>query len=188
MNTSRPVARRAEALMTRFGLSYEHLLGLRFAVNVFIGTTIVWIVLQLIGITNPIWAIASMVAASDPDPIEARRMFKCRVINVIVGCATGMVFILIGGTSPWILPLALAIAVLLSTYIVRVKTMWRQAPITTAIIVAAALTYHSAEFGITEGLHKVAEVLFGCVVGVLVSLLTARLWLVKRPQEEKPAQ
>jgi uncharacterized membrane protein YccC len=175
--------------MTRLGLSYEHLLGVRFAVNVFIATTIVWIVLQLMGVaTSPIWAIASMLAACDPDPIEARRLFKGRIINVIVGCATGMAFILIGGRSPWMLPVSLAATVLLSAYIIRVKAMWRQAPITTAIIIAAALTYHSTDFGLMQGLQKVAEVLFGCVVGVLVSLLTARFWLVQPPRQDKPVQ
>jgi hypothetical protein len=32
----------AEALMRRFGLTQEHLVGIRFAINVAIATTIVW--------------------------------------------------------------------------------------------------------------------------------------------------
>jgi len=48
----------------------------RFAINVFIATTIVWSTLKLLGDSNPIWAIASMVAASDPQPEEARRLFR----------------------------------------------------------------------------------------------------------------
>jgi hypothetical protein len=48
-----------------FGLPRD-LTGVRFAVNVFIGATIVWYVLERIADTNAIWAIASMVAASDP--------------------------------------------------------------------------------------------------------------------------
>ena len=42
------------------------IIGIRFALNVFIATTIVWYVLENIADTNPIWAIASMIAASDP--------------------------------------------------------------------------------------------------------------------------
>ena len=61
--------------MDRYGLSYAHLLGIRFAINAFIATTIVWFTLRWLGVGNPIWAIASMVAAADPEPIEARRMF-----------------------------------------------------------------------------------------------------------------
>ena len=165
-------------------LRYQHLLGVRFAVNVFIATTIVWFSLRLVGDSNPIWAIASMVAASDPDPEEARRMFVSRLINVFVGCAVGLVFLVVGGTSPWVLPLALAVTVLVSTYLVRVKTMWRQGPITAAVVIAAALTSHSAEIGMHEGLHKVAEVIFGCLVGMLVSVFMARLWRVPAPGDE----
>ena len=169
---------RAEALLKRLGLSSEHLVGLRFAINVALATTIVWNVLQAIGDRNPIWAIASMVAASDPEPDEARRLFKCRLINVAVGSAAGLVFLLLGGTEDWILPLALAATVLVSSYVIRIKTMWRQAPITAAVVIAAAITSESSAFGIQRGLHKVAEVVFGCLVGVTVSLVMSKVWLI----------
>ncbi len=38
------------------------------------------------------------------------------------------------------IPVAPAITVLISAYLVRVQTMWRQAPITTAIVIAAEFT------------------------------------------------
>ena len=184
MIMTRPGVRQAEALMKRFGLAEAHLLGMRFAVNVAIATTIVWHTLQAIGDSNPIWAIASMIAASDPQPDEARRMFKSRLINVAVGSATGFIFLVVGGTQSWILPLALAAAVLVSTYVVRIKTMWRQAPITAAVVIAAAAASGSFAFGVVQGLHKVAEVVFGCLVGMVVSLAMSRVWLIRTPTEE----
>ena len=171
----------AEALMKRLGLT--DLVGLRFAVNVALATTITWNVLQAIGDRNPIWAIASMVAASDPQPEEALRMFKCRLINVAVGSAAGFIFLLVGGTQSWILPLAMAATVLVSSYVVRVKTMWRQAPITAAVVIASALTANSSAIGIAQGLHKVAEVVFGCLVGMTVSLVMSKAWLIQPPPE-----
>jgi uncharacterized membrane protein YccC len=162
------------------------LVGLRFAINVALATTIVWSVLQAIGDPNPIWAIASMIAASDPQPDEARRMFRCRLVNVSVGGAVGLVFLLVGGREHWILPLALATTVLISSYIVRIKTMWRQAPITAALVIASAITSESSTIGIQQGLHKVAEVVFGCLVGVAVSLIMSRLWLI-RPSSDQTA-
>jgi uncharacterized membrane protein YccC len=172
-------ARRAEAIRQRLGISYEQLVGLRFAVNVFIATSIVWFTLRSLGVSSPIWAIASMVAASDPEPLEARRMFRSRLINVAVGCATGFVFVLLAGYTPWMLPLALGVTVVISTWVIRVKTMWRQAPITAAIVIAAGLTHGSAAVGIEKGLQKVAQVVFGSLVGMLVSLFTNRLWLIR---------
>jgi uncharacterized membrane protein YccC len=170
---------KAEALMKRLGLSFDHILAMRFAVNVTIATTIVWFTLRYIDDTSPIWAIASMVAASDPQPIEARRMFRSRLINVLVGCAVGLLFLVIGGGKEWILPIALGVTVLVSSFIVRVKTMWRQAPITVAVVIAAGAVQNSTLAGLGKGLHKVGEVIFGCLVGLLVSLLMSKVWLIQ---------
>jgi uncharacterized membrane protein YccC len=160
------------------------LLGVRFAVNVFIASAILWYLLRHVADTNPIWSIASMVAASEPQVKEAARMFRSRIINVLVGCAVGLVFLLVGGSSEWKLPLALAVAVLVSSYVIHIQTMWRQAPITAAIVIAARLTHHSKLSGIEHGLHKVMEVLLGCVMGIVVSWLMSRVW----PMPEVPAK
>ena len=110
-------------------------------------------------------------------------MFKCRLINVAVGSAIGLIFLVVGGTQEWVLPLALAATVLVSTYVVRVKTMWRQAPITAAVVIAAAAANDSSAIGIVQGLHKVAEVVFGCLVGMVVSLAMSKVWLIRTPTE-----
>ena len=90
---------------------------------------------------NPIWAISAMLASSDPHVSEAFKSVRGRVINAVLGCATGLAFLLLGGafdaSRDWKLPLALAVTALLSSYIVRVRVMWRQAPITAAIVVAS---------------------------------------------------
>ncbi len=183
MSSTRPGSRAAEALLKRYSLTHDHLLGMRFAINVFIATSIVWFTLRTIGDSNPIWAIASMVAASDPQPEEARRLFRSRLINVLVGCAVGFGLLLLGGRSDWLIPTALAATVLVSTYVVRIKTMWRQAPITAAVVIAAGLAGTSTLAGVERGLHKVAEVIFGCLVGIIVSWLMSKVWLVQ-PKEE----
>ena len=158
-------------------------LGLRFAINVFIGSTITWYTLSRFADTNPIWAIASMIAASDPQVVEAARMFKCRITNVLVGCAVGLLVLVVGGSSEWKLPLALAVTVLVSTYVIQIQTMWRQAPITAAIVIAAGLTSHSKLTGVEHGLHKVAEVIFGCLVGLVVSWAMSKVWpIAERPK------
>ena len=48
--------------------------------------------------------------------------------------------------------------------------------ITEGIVIAAGLTHHSKRSGIEHGVHKVAEVIFGCLVVLLVSLLMAKIW------------
>ena len=109
------------------------------------------------------------------------------MINVLVGCAVGFCFLLFGSRSRWMIPLTLGTTVLVSTYLVRVKTMWRQAPITASIVIAAGIASASSKVGMVRGLHRVAEVIFGSLVGVLVSWLMSQLWMVRRPEERASA-
>ena len=67
--------------MMSLGLPRD-LSGIRFALNVFIAATIVWYAMERIADTNAIWAIASMVAASDPRVEEAARAKNCRADGV----------------------------------------------------------------------------------------------------------
>jgi len=179
------LSRKTEALAERLGFPHDHLYGLRFAVNVFLATAIVWFTLRRISDSDPIWAIASMIASSDPQPEEARRLFHSRLVNVLVGCAVGFGFLLLGRPSHWTVPFALAFTVLISTSLVRIKTMWRQAPITAAIVLAAGISVNSTLGGVYRGLHKVAEVIFGAMVGVLVSWLMSKVWLIPQPEKTK---
>ena len=174
----------ADSQLARWLPKFRHdIVGIRFALNVCIATAIVWYALANLADTNPIWAIASMIAASDPQVTEAVRMFRSRIINVLVGCVVGLIFVVIGGPSEWKLPIALAVTVLISSYVIHIPTMWRQAPITAAIVIAAGLSSHSELSAIEHGLHKVAEVLFGCLVGLLVSWLMSKVWPITKPAD-----
>ena len=170
------------------GFAKRDLLGVRFAVNVFLASAILWYLLRHVAETNPIWSIASMIAASEPQVKEAERMFRSRMINVLVGCAVGLLFVLVGGASDWTLPLALAVTVLISSYVIRIQTMWRQAPITAAIVISTGLTDHSKVSGVEHGLHKVGEVLLGCMMGLLVSWIMSRVWPLPEVQAKAAAE
>jgi hypothetical protein len=92
--------------------------------------------------------------------------------------AVGLLVLVVGGSSEWKLPLALAVTVLVSSYVIQVQTMWCQAPITAAIVIAGGLTHHSKLTGVEHGLHKVAEVIFGCLVGLVVTWAVSKIWPV----------
>ncbi len=164
-------------------------LGVRFALNVFFATIVVWGLLSLFfPRANPIWAVASMIAASDPVMKQALKMFRSRFINTMVGSAVGLLFIVVGDPSPWKLPFALATTVLLSTYVVRIPVMWRQAPITAAIIIAGSLHPPPGLTARELGLLRVAEVLLGSAVGIAVSWLMATVWpIADGARAPKPA-
>ena len=150
--------------------------GIHYAVSIFIATAVLWLVVKHLAEANPIWAISSMVATSDPLMKTAVLTFRSRIINAFAGCLIGLLFIAIGGTRVITLPLAMAVTVLLSSYVIRIPTMWRQAPITAAFVIAAGLEHHSRILGLKAGAGRMAEVLFGCVVGLVVAWCVAMLW------------
>jgi uncharacterized membrane protein YccC len=152
------------------------LLGVHLAANIFVATSALWLVLRLGAETNPIWAISAMIPAVDPQMKQALTNFRGRIFNALLGCATGLLFLLVGGAHEWTLPVALSATVLLSSYVVRIPAMWRQAPITAAIIIAAGLTHHSKLSGVEIGLKRVGEVMLGCVMGLLVTWLMSKIW------------
>jgi uncharacterized membrane protein YccC len=114
---------------------------------------------------------------------------RSRLINAVLGCATGLAFLMLGGSAggstDWKLPLALAVTSLISSYIVRVPVMWRQAPITAALVVASGIEHHSREVSIEIGLRRVGEVLLGCLVGLAVSWLLSKIWPLPEPPASK---
>jgi uncharacterized membrane protein YccC len=154
--------------------------GVHLAVNVFVATSLLWIVIRKWAGLNPIWAISAMLASSDPHVNVAAKHVRSRLINAVLGCATGLAFLMLGGwlggAKDWKLPLALAATAFISSYIVRVPVMWRQAPITAAIVVASGIEQHSDTVSVEIGLRRVAEVLFGCLLGLAVSWLMSKIW------------
>jgi uncharacterized membrane protein YccC len=164
-------------------------LGIHFAARIFVATIVVWLLLRLWTDASPIWAISSMIATSDPHVEVALKTFRERIINTFIGCVVGLAVLALGGSHSLKLPIALAISVLVSSYIVRIQVMWRQAPITAAIVIAGALTHHAKLTGMEAGLRKVAEVMMGCVVGLGVTWVASKVWpLPEAKKADAPAK
>jgi hypothetical protein len=85
------------------------------------------------------------------------------------------------------MPIALALTVLLPTYVVRVPVMRPQAPITAAIVIASGVSHQSRVWGIEHGLLKVAEVISGRLVGIGVSRGMSKTWPLAPPRIAPPA-
>jgi hypothetical protein len=157
--------------------------GIHFAANVFIATPLLWLILRTFANLNPIRAISSMIAASDPVVKQAVKTVRSRIINSLVGCSVGLVVRVLGGSHDLKLPLAMAVAVLVSSYVVRQQVMLRRAPIAAAIVIASDLEKHSKLTGVELGVRRDGEVLLGCIVGVRVSWAMSKAWPLPPPAE-----
>jgi uncharacterized membrane protein YccC len=160
--------------------------GIHYAVSIFFATAVLWLSVHALAKANPVWAISSMVATSDPLMKTALMILRSRIINTLVGCAIGLAFIAIGGARMITLPLAMAVTVLVSSYFVRIQTMWRQAPISCAFVIAAGFEHHSRINGIKAGAQRMAEVIFGCVVGLAAAWFVSVVWPLPDPASANP--
>jgi uncharacterized membrane protein YccC len=168
-------------LLDRLTKGDEH--GIHYAVSIFLATAVLWALSEKVMQSNPIWAISSMVATSDPLMKQAVMMMRARIINTVVGCLIGLLFIAIGGPALIMLPIAMAVTVLLSSYVVRIQMMWRQAPISAAFVISAGLEHHTRRNGLIAGGDRMVEVLAGCIVGIIAAWVVSVVW----PLPEVPA-
>lgn len=157
--------------------------GVHYAVRIFLGSSILWYLLQVLADTNPIWAISSMVAVTEGQVQLARANFRARIANTCIGGAVGLIFLLVAGPRHWVLPLALAITVLVSSYVLRVPTYWRIAPVTAALVVASSVQQHTRGGGLEAGLHRVGEVFLGSAMALIVAFVMAKIWPPPMPSK-----
>src|SRR5262245_48330400 len=120
-------------------------IGLHYAVRICIGTTAVWLLLRSLGDADAdaIWAVISVIVATEPQMQTAVFAFMSRIVNTVIGCTIGLTFLLVAGPEVWVLPLALTVTVLVCTYLVRLSSSWRLAPATAAIIIASGVVEQS---------------------------------------------
>jgi uncharacterized membrane protein YccC len=181
----KPIRGAGMKILDRLTQGDEH--GIHYAVSIFLATAALWVLSRRVMQSNPIWAISSMVATSDPLMKQAVLMMRARIINTVVGCLIGLLFIAIGGTALIMLPVAMAVTVLLSSYVVRIQMMWRQAPISAAFVIFAGLEHHTRRNGLIAGGDRMIEVLGGCLVGIVVAWIVSVVWpLPDRPAPPSP--
>jgi len=166
----------------RFNADQWH--GVHLAVNVFIATTILWLVLRLAAGVNPIWGITAMLSASEPFVKKAAFTSRGVIRNTVIGCVVGLVFVVFGRGLEWSLPIALMATVFLSLYLFQVKVMWQHAPLTAAIVIATNIEGLPNVTPFEAGIKRVFEVLFGCAVGLSVSVLMSHIWPPPEPEQQ----
>ena len=88
----------------------------------------------------------------------------------------GLLFVLVAGPRHVVLPLALGVTVLVSSYVFQVPRYWRIAPTTAALVVASSLEHQSRRFGLQVSVHRLVEVMLGSFMAVMVAYVMAKIW------------
>ena len=164
-------------------LIHHDVMGLHYAVRIFIGTTAVWLLLRSVGDAYAVWAVISVIVVTEPQMQTAWLTLGSRIVNTVIGCTMGLIFLLLAGPEIWVLPLGLTATVLVCTYVVRLSSSWRLAPATAALIIASAIVEQSRIGGAKIALHRAGEVVLGCAMAFLVTWCMSKIWVAPAAQE-----
>lgn len=164
----------------------SNITGIHYAVRIFIGTLLLWILSKALHNSSSLWAIISLIIVTEPQMRLAWLAFRTRLINTFMGSVVGFLMLAFVPPAAWeyaFVP-TLSLTALISTYINRVQQGWRIAPITTALVISAAMTQQSAADGIHFALLRTAEVFLGSAMALVVTVIMARIWLPPEPAGE----
>lgn len=161
----------------------SRLSGLHYAARVIVSAAIVWILLARLAHVDPLWGLISSVVVTDLRAQSAWTNFVSRMLNTLIGCGLGLLFLRLFGFSAWVVIAAMAVSVIIATDLVRVPVSWRIAPITAAIVMTPAYLAHSEHAALTIALERTGSVLVGSAVAVGVSHTAALLGLARRADE-----
>ena len=161
-----------------------------YIVRILLGVTIVWWSLYFIHDDRKLWALISVIMISEPDFDLVRSGTISRMINTVVGCAIGLFFTFVTGSSFWSLAAAIGAAVLVSTSFKKYPTSWKLAPVTVVIVMSPIVIEHiSLRSDTVIALTRTGEVLYGSLValalGGIFHLIEKRWLPVEKASEAK---
>src|SRR4051812_7847062 len=122
--------------MPVFTVNYK---GLSYALRILLGCLIVWITLSYFNDSKKVWALISVIVVSEPDYKAIRNASISRVVNTVVGCIIGLLFVYAFGTHVWSLMGGITVAVVLATSFNKYPSSWKLAPVTVIIVMMPAL-------------------------------------------------
>jgi uncharacterized membrane protein YccC len=153
--------------------------SLLYAAKTLLGAILCWYGLAWFGVTNPLWAIISVIIVSDADFSGTMTLAKTRVVNTAVGCTVALISLILFRYSPWTCYLTAAATVLFITSINFYPANWRLAPVTVVIVMDAARQVPSEKMEILYALERGKEIIFGCAVALVLAYIFSRLTLMR---------
>lgn len=150
--------------------------AISFAVRIVIGCLFVWWSLDYIHDAKKIWALISVIVVSDPNFSTVRDNAISRLVNTLMGCIMGLIFVYLFGTALWSMMIAVAVSVVLSTSFKNYPSSWKLAPITVIILMMPYSTETETwKDAMNIALTRTGEVLYGSLVAFLLGLLYLKL-------------
>ncbi|MBA3647104.1 MAG: FUSC family protein [Chitinophagales bacterium] len=157
--------------------------SLLYSFRILLGSLIVWWSLNCLHDNKKIWAVISVIVVSDPDFDTLRVSAISRIVNTLMGCLIGLLFMYIAGINLWSLMTAITVSVLISTSFKKYPSSWKLAPATVAILMVPAITdKENWLLAMQVAMDRTGEILYGCFVALMLGII---LTSIRKRLEEK---
>jgi uncharacterized membrane protein YccC len=145
--------------------------GFEYAVRILLGCSLVWYTLHHTHLHSPLWALISVITVTEPKLHAAWRAFLSRILNTVVGAATGMLVLYMVGPGFGEILFAIMVSILICTHLIKVPGSWRLAPVTVAIVMTTSVLVASRAAGNSTAIDRTEEVLIGSLAALLITLV-----------------
>ena len=161
--------------------------GLRYALRIFFGTVLLWVISAALGDAAPIWATVSLVRCSEIDTEASFLRSMRRFGHMAIGCAIALAALRAVQINLWEFAATVAIASLAAFFIPEIGGNWRAAGAGTAIVAGARFDTFTQHAAMNQALVRSAEVLGGCLIALLVAWAANQLLRAGEEIKQKTA-
>ncbi len=91
----------------------------------------------LSGDNKKLYALVSVIVVTDPDQDVLRDAMISRIINTMMGCLLGLLFVYLSA-SFWSMLAAIAVSVIISTSFKKYPASWKLAPVTVTLVMMSS--------------------------------------------------
>ena len=145
--------------------------ALLYVVKLITGSIIVWYGLRAVGVTQPYWAMISLIVVTEPDVKVAKKNVRARLINTANGAVVACIVLFAFGASFFSMMVAMTVAVVVAMAWQNYPSNWRLAPNTAVILMAAALNGTGLPEEVKLAMYRVLEVITGSLVALLQTVV-----------------
>lgn len=140
--------------------------GLRTAV----AGGLAWFVAQFLGLPQGYWSVLTAIIVMQTRLGASLKAAGDRMLGTLAGAAFGFVVALVTPSTPYWTLIGLLFSIGVLGMLAAYRPSFRIAPMTAAILLISAPSHAVALISAT---HRVIEIVIGCAVGVLVSMVVA---------------
>ena len=141
-----------------------------FVSRIVLGCAIVWGTMNFVPDNKKLFALISVIVVTEPDVALLMAAVRARIVNTLLGCSLGILFIYISPTF-WSMMVAIAASVLISTSFKKYPASWKLAPVTVVLVMISAISDDiSWKTAVQIALGRTGEILYGSLIAVLLSV------------------